>query len=83
MKTLIIASSNEGKIAEFRRFLASFPLHLLGQPKGFQVDETGKSFSENARLKAIAVAKLTGEIALADDSGLSVKSLNGAPGIYS
>ena len=83
MKTLIIASTNKGKVEEFKRFLSGFPLDLVSQPEGLQVEETGKSFSENARLKAIFVASSTGEMALADDSGLSVNSLNGAPGVFS
>ncbi len=83
MKKLIIASKNKGKIKEFKRFLSDLPLDLVGQAEGLLIEETGASFSENARLKAIAVAKSSGEIALADDSGLSVNALNGAPGIYS
>jgi len=83
VKTLLIASANKGKIKEFKRFLSDLPLELVAQPEGLKVEETGISFAENARLKAIAVARSTGEIALADDSGLSVKSLNGAPGIFS
>jgi len=53
------------------------------QPDGFEVEETGSTFAENARLKAIAVARATGCWALADDSGLSVDALGGAPGVHS
>ncbi len=81
--TLIIASNNDGKISEFNQFLSDFPLTILGQPKELDVQETGSTFAENARLKALAAAKATGFISLADDSGLSVQALNGAPGIYS
>ena len=81
--TLVIASSNEGKIKEFKKLLEDLPVNLLNQPFGFEVEETGKTFIENARIKAIAVSKETGNLSLADDSGLSVEALGGAPGIYS
>ncbi|AAP99357.1 MULTISPECIES: RdgB/HAM1 family non-canonical purine NTP pyrophosphatase [Prochlorococcus] len=80
---LIIASNNDGKIEEFIQLLSGIPLVVMGQPKHLEVEETGVSFAENARIKAIAVAKATGEMALADDSGLSVGSLGGAPGVFS
>ena len=80
---LVIASNNEGKIGEFKQLLEDVPINLLIQPKGFEVEETGHSFKENARIKAIAVSKKTGNLSLSDDSGLSVESLGGAPGIYS
>ena len=80
---LIIASGNEGKIKEFRKLLYDFPFDILNQPVGFEVEETGNTFVENARIKAIAVSKETGNLSLADDSGLSVEALGGAPGIYS
>ncbi len=81
---LIIASSNEGKIREFKKLLHDFPfVDLLTQPVGFEIEETGNTFMENARIKAIAVSKETGNLALADDSGLCVEALGGAPGIYS
>ncbi len=83
MKTLVIASSNKGKIKEFNRFFSEFPLHLVGQSDSLQVQETGTSFAENARLKAIAAAISSEEIALADDSGLCVAALHGAPGVFS
>ena len=81
--SLVIASGNEGKIIEFKKLLDDFPLDLLSQPDGFEVEETGKTFRDNARIKAIAVSKETGCLSLADDSGLSVEALGGAPGIYS
>tara|TARA_Y100001968_G_scaffold45038_1_gene35088 strand:- start:772 stop:1359 length:588 start_codon:yes stop_codon:yes gene_type:complete len=80
---LVIASGNEGKIKEFKKLLGDFPIDLLTQPAGFEVEETGKTFVENARIKAIAVSQETGNLSLADDSGLSVDALGGAPGIYS
>ena len=80
---LIIASGNQGKIGEFKKLLDDFPFDLLTQPVGFEIEETGKTFMENARIKAIAVSQATGNLSLADDSGLSVEALGGAPGIYS
>ena len=80
---LVIASGNKGKIREFKKLLVDFPLDLLNQPVGFEIEETGNTFMENARIKAIAVSQATGNLSLADDSGLSVESLGGAPGIYS
>ena len=80
---LIIASSNQGKIGEFKKLLDDFPFDLLTQPVGFEIEETGSTFMENARIKAIAVSQATGNLSLADDSGLSVEALGGAPGIYS
>ena len=80
---LVIASSNEGKINEFKKLLGDFPLNLLTQPVDFEIEETGNTFKENARIKAISVAQETGKLSLADDSGLSVEALGGAPGIYS
>ena len=83
MKTLVIASSNPGKIHEFESLLRSLPINVRPQPKGLDVEETGSTFAANAQLKAKAVACVTGEWALADDSGLSVDALDGAPGVHS
>ena len=83
MKTLVIASGNVGKIREFEGLLKALPVNVQPQPTGLEVDETGSTFAANARLKAIAVARATGEWALADDSGLSVDALDGAPGVHS
>ena len=80
---LVIASGNQGKIREFKKLLDDFPFDLLTQPFGFEIEETGNTFMENARIKAIAVSQETGKLSLADDSGLSVEALGGAPGIYS
>ncbi len=80
---LVIASGNKGKIGELKQLLDDFPIDLLTQPVGFEIEETGSTFMENARIKAIAVSKATGNLSLADDSGLSVEALGGAPGIYS
>jgi XTP/dITP diphosphohydrolase len=80
---LVIASGNAGKIREFAHLLASLPLEVRPQPDGLDVEETGSSFAANARLKAEAVARATGHWALADDSGLAVAALGGAPGVHS
>ena len=80
---LVIASGNQGKIREFKKLLEDFPFDILTQPVGLEIEETGNTFIENARIKAFAVSQETGYLALADDSGLSVEALGGAPGIYS
>ncbi len=83
LKTLVIASGNAGKIREFASLLAGLNLEIQPQPEGLEVEETGDTFAANARLKAIAVALATGQWALADDSGLAVTALGGAPGVQS
>ena len=82
-KVLIIASGNAGKVREFSHLLAALDLEIRPQPPGLEVEETGSTFAENARLKATAVAQATGHWALADDSGLCVAALCGAPGVHS
>jgi XTP/dITP diphosphohydrolase len=82
---LVIASHNPGKIREIGELLAPFGVPVisagaLGLP---EPEETGATFEENAELKALAAATAAGEPALADDSGLVVPALDGAPGIYS
>lgn len=82
-RILVIASGNAGKLREFAGLLEHLPVSVQRQPEGMDVEETGLTFAENARIKAQAVAAATGHWALADDSGLSVDALNGAPGVYS
>ena len=82
-RVLVIASGNQGKILEFQGLLSGLPLLVKPQPEGLEVEETGTTFAANARIKALAVAKATGHWALADDSGLSVSALSGAPGVHS
>jgi XTP/dITP diphosphohydrolase len=82
---LVVATHNDGKLRELRELLKPFGLDLtsageLGLP---EPEETGTSFAENARIKAEAAAKASGLTALADDSGLAVLALWGAPGIFS
>lgn len=83
MTTVIVATGNPGKLAELKDYLQILDWDLALKPKEIEVEETGKTFIENARLKASEVAKATGKWAIADDSGLSVFALNGAPGVYS
>lgn len=85
--TLVLASNNQGKLNEFQQIFASLslPVQVLPQ-KHFNIPdavEDGLSFVENAILKARHAARLSGQPALADDSGLCVDVLQGAPGIYS
>ena len=83
---LLIATGNKGKIVEFRSLLASLPLRLRNLadfPEIREVEETGTTFSDNAILKARGYAEQTGLWTLADDSGLEVDALNGAPGVFS
>lgn len=82
---LVLASHNPGKLAEFRELLAPYGVDVvsagdLGVP---EPEETGVTFEENARLKAVVSTFATGLPALSDDSGLEVAALDGAPGIYS
>jgi XTP/dITP diphosphohydrolase len=84
-KSLVVASHNEGKVREIRELLSNFGIETvsaadLGLP---EPEETGETFRANAELKALAAATASGKPALADDSGLCVEALNGAPGIYS
>ncbi|WP_049723900.1 RdgB/HAM1 family non-canonical purine NTP pyrophosphatase [Gilvimarinus polysaccharolyticus] len=85
MSKVVLASSNPGKLKEFQQLLAGAGLDVRPQSE-FQVtdaDETGLSFVENAIIKARNACEATGLPALADDSGIEVDALNGAPGIYS
>jgi XTP/dITP diphosphohydrolase len=88
MLKLVLASKNLGKIAEFERMLGQHAtsvkvLGLNDFPDMPDVEESGKSLSENARLKAQAIAKFTNLPALADDSGLFIDALNADPGVLS
>lgn len=85
--TLVIATTNVHKVRELRAMLKSFPeldlLSLRDFPDYIPPEETGKTFEENAVIKAVHAAKTLNSWALADDSGLVVPALNGAPGIFS
>ena len=79
---LIVATHNLNKVKEFQRILS--PLGVVVETAQLQeVEETGQTFEENARLKAEAACQATGLAAVADDSGLMVDALNGEPGVYS
>lgn len=82
MPTVIVATGNPGKLAEMQTYLADLGWELVLKPADIDVAETGTTFLENARLKASEVAQATGQWAIADDSGLMVAALNGAPGLY-
>ena len=86
MKELVLASGNKGKMAEFQRLLEGLDVQIHSMkeyPEIGEIVEDGSTFAENALIKARAVCKATGKPAMADDSGLAVDALNGAPGIYS
>ena len=80
---LVIASGNPHKVAEIGAMLDGIDLDFRPQPEGLEIEETGSTYLANACLKAETVARLTGEWALADDSGLEVDALRGAPGVFS
>jgi XTP/dITP diphosphohydrolase len=82
---VVLASRNEGKLVELRRILdaSGLAVELVGLPDGPDVPETGRTFAENALLKAHDAARVTGLPAVADDSGLTVDELNGMPGVRS
>jgi XTP/dITP diphosphohydrolase len=86
VKKLVVATKNEGKAREVAQILADLPLDVVSladYPDAPEVEETGSTFIENATIKAVAYAAFTGELTLADDSGLEVDALNGAPGVFS
>ena len=85
IKKIVFASHNQGKIKEMRELLEPFGVEVVSAAElnlG-DIEETGTTFEENAKLKAYAVMKQTGLPALADDSGLCVDALDGRPGVYS
>jgi XTP/dITP diphosphohydrolase len=83
MTLLVVATSNPGKLREMQAYLAHANWELTLKPKEIEVEETGETFAANACLKASQVAQATGNWTIADDSGLQVDALNGAPGVYS
>jgi len=86
MKKLLIATNNKGKVKELRDLLKNISIELI-TPADINLDldvvEDGNTYAENAAKKAVAFAQASGMISLADDSGLEVDALNGAPGLYS
>lgn len=85
MQKIVLASGNKGKVKELQQMLSPFDIDIVPQSEFnvSEVAETGTTFVENAIIKARHAAKVTGLPAIADDSGLEVDYLKGAPGIYS
>ena len=86
MKQLILASHNQNKVREIRELLAGEAVEVLSLADiGWtgEIEENGETFEENALIKALAVFRATGRAVLADDSGLAVEAMGGAPGVYS
>lgn len=86
MKRLIFATGNKNKMREIREILSDLPVEILSMKEaGIQADivEDGTTFAENAVIKAKSIMEMTGELVLADDSGLEIDYLNKEPGIYS
>jgi XTP/dITP diphosphohydrolase len=81
---VVLATTNPGKLKEFTSLAKEVDwLQLVMAPDGFNPKETGKTFFENAKIKATEAAKLTGSMAMADDSGIVIEALDGKPGILS
>lgn len=86
MSRLVLGTRNRKKCAELADLLKDLPLEvvdLTGYPEAPEIEETGTTFEENARLKAVGLAKFLNQWVLAEDSGLVVPGLNGRPGVYS
>ena len=87
MRSLLLATTNPHKIEEFRAIFTDLPFQLLSLADvslaNMDVEETGTTFQQNAELKALAYAKASNMLSLADDSGIEIDALAGAPGVYS
>lgn len=86
MKKIIVATKNKGKLKEIKQLLSDMDFEILSMNEAgidIEIEETGNTFEENAMIKAKALQNLSGAIVIADDSGLEVDFLDGAPGIYS
>ena len=87
MRALLLATTNQHKLEEYRAIFAGLPFTLLSlrdvELDTMDVEETGTTFLANAQLKALAYAQASGLLSLADDSGLEIDALGGAPGVYS
>jgi XTP/dITP diphosphohydrolase len=83
MQELVVSTGNPGKLTEMQAYLADTGWSLSLKPPELDIEETGDTFAANASLKAQQTALATGKWSIADDSGLEVLALNGAPGIYS
>lgn len=83
---LIFATNNKDKLREVREILSGTDIEVLSQREAgcdFEAEETGATFAENARIKARAAMEATGEVCVADDSGLEVNAMDNGPGVYS
>src|SRR5215470_478329 len=86
MRRLVVATTNRGKLREIHKLLDGTPFALVGLddwPGVAPPEETGRTFAENARQKAVYYARHTGELTVAEDSGLEIDALDGAPGVES
>lgn len=86
MTEIILATHNEHKVEEINALMEGIPVHFVSLKEKDYFDdilETGTTFDENARLKALTIGAIFGQITLADDSGLEVDAMNGAPGVFS
>lgn len=86
MRKFLVATKNKGKLKEIEEILAGLPFEVVSMEQAGidkDIEEYGTTFEENAMIKAKELYRLTGEMVMADDSGLEVDYLNGAPGIYS
>ena len=86
MQELVIATNNNGKLREIKELLKNYEINitsLADYPKIPKIEENGQTFSENAVIKAVTVAQVTGKLTMGEDSGLEVKALGNRPGIYS
>ncbi len=86
MRALLLATTNPHKIEEYCTIFADLPFHLLSLKDihlDMDVEETGTTFQQNAEIKALAYAHASGMLSLADDSGIEIDALGGAPGVYS
>lgn len=86
MSRLVLATKNSGKILEIKELIRNLPVEIVACSAYKDIPEIvedGETFEDNATSKALGVAKATGEVALADDSGLEVDALHGAPGVHS
>jgi XTP/dITP diphosphohydrolase len=86
MRRLVVATTNRGKLREIERLLGGIPFSLVNladSPDLAPPEETGRTFAENARLKALYYARHTGQLTVAEDSGLEIDALGGAPGVES
>jgi XTP/dITP diphosphohydrolase len=84
--TYVLATANPGKIKEMREILSKLDIEVVSREDlgiDAEIEETGTSFEENSQIKAVAICKIAGIPAIADDSGLVVDALGGEPGVYS